>query len=205
MATTKTRPTADTRPLLHQARATIPGLAELDATIPRVRAAIAAAVQQQPATEADIMATAVDQLLAGDDDATDNLGARIVDAQDRRRRWEAQTNALEQVRPRLVGRRNSLIASGTDHGLRFLAERLADLIDQARPVAAALGDVTTAEKAITAGVAAQWSTARALAARHQDLRAAQLALVQNNLDAAMDEFGTRLGNSATEHADPVNS
>lgn len=200
--TAKTNPT---RPLIDEARSQMPGFDHIEAAIPRLREAAAAAARERPQNDAEIIAATADSIAAGDFDVIHDFGDRIVSAGDQLRRWETRQTALDHILEDVQSRRNSTLVTHADAGLRHLAAVLDDLLTAAGPAFAALGDATTAEAAIDAGTAEHWATVRSLAARHQELRAAQATLVNDRLEPPYGEAGTRLGTTSRDNADLVNS
>lgn len=205
MPTKAAQSTQASKSLLDLARSQMPGYDALEAAMPRIREAIAAAAKEKPQNDADVLATTVDSISAGDFDPIHDLGARFVGSQDQLRRWEAQQTALDLLLRDVQSRQNSILASHADTALRHLAAILEDILTAARPAFAALGDATSPDEAIDAGATEHWAIVRTLAAQHQELRAAQSTLVNDRLEPPYGWSGTRLGTSTGENADLVNS
>jgi hypothetical protein len=178
MTITKPKAGPAGRPLLAVARSAMPGLEAAEAALSRVQAAMLAAVKPRPhVDEAGALDGALTDLLAGRPLDLADLGTRLVQAEDAKRRTSAELTGLQQLRAMLADRRGTILVTEVDAGLAVLATELDTVVTAARPVAAKLGAVRDAQSAIDAGLAGEWSTLRGLAARHEEIRKAQAVLV----------------------------
>jgi hypothetical protein len=169
-----------TRPLLEQARAAMPGLAALAEAVPKVVAALVEArARVRPASE--VHQDAVNAVLSGGAVPSD-LGARLLDVEQNNREAQAQYDALTRLRSDLLQQRRDLCVTHADRALTVLAEALDDLLAEARPLLAEIGDVDSSDAAISANMVKPWRRVQELAALHSELREAQAAIVSDALE-----------------------
>jgi hypothetical protein len=195
--TAKNATSTDSRPILTRARDAMPGLTAADKALVEVRAAMMQAAKPVRVIDANApIEAAVGALLDGKPIPVD-LGEQLLAVDDAQRRIQAKLRGLSTIQEHLIARRQDIRREQVDAGLAVLADELEDVIAKARPVAAALGQIRDAQTAIDANLAPEWQTIRGLAARHAELRQAQLALVQDALQpsdsAASMDNGDREG------------
>lgn len=193
---------------LDAARDAIPGrtalaaaLTDLDERLARLRA--------DEQDRAQPVADTADALIADRPADLDNLVDRIVAIdQDNTRRATAR-DVLTGLRSRLDGKLTALDREHVDTALAHLDRQLTALVDRARPVLAALGDVADVDTAIDRGVAEQWRDAHRLAEDIDALRDAQVDLIAHRYTtghgAAVADAAVRLWGSITdpgEHSTP---
>jgi hypothetical protein len=175
------KPATDTRSILVRAREAMTGLAAADAAIAQVRAEMLAAVKPGGAVnQTPVIQATVTALLDGQPVPAD-LGDQLVAVEDAQRATQARLRGLTTIRDHLTARRQDIRRTQVDAGLTVLATELAAVITEARPIAAKLGPIRDAQAAIDAGLSAEWQQIRELAARHAELRQAQLILTQDAL------------------------
>ncbi|MFJ8191104.1 hypothetical protein ACIQ8D_15225 [Streptomyces sp. NPDC096094] len=110
----------------------------------------------------------------------EDLGRRAVEAQRADEYRTAELQILMGVEKRLQNHGDNTLRDGADHGLRALRPVLDELLDQARPMAAALNGVHDAQGAIDRGpdAVAAWSGFAAIVTRYAGIRSAQRKLSQ---------------------------
>lgn len=159
-------------PLLRQARDAMPGraaiVAALDAVDPRIRRVRASG---RPEFD-EAIGHALSRVLAGEP-TPDDLGARVIDVRRANEAALAELQALDGLAQRLRERLRDTNVEQVDPALAVLAAVLDALLDEARPVLAALGDVPDPGAAIERGVVEPWREATRLAERYAELRQAQ--------------------------------
>ncbi|MFI0533557.1 hypothetical protein ACH3XX_26385 [Streptomyces scabiei] len=110
----------------------------------------------------------------------DDIGRRAVEAQRADEYRTTELQILMGVEKRLQNHGENTLRDGADHGLRALRPLLAELLDQARPMAAALRGVHDAQVAIDRGpkAIAAWSGFAAIVNRYAAIRGAQRKLCE---------------------------
>ena len=125
--------------------------------------------------EREVIDAAVSAVVAGS--ALPALGERVIRIRTSNETAEAELAALIGVEQRLRERLRDLAEIHADDALDVLRAELDDVLTRARPVVEDLGDVDSAEEAITADKVSAWRLANTLAKRHGEIRAAQAVLV----------------------------
>ncbi|MCC3653219.1 hypothetical protein LIX60_17470 [Streptomyces sp. S07_1.15] len=128
----------------------------------------------------DLVADVVDAVTAGKPVPGD-LGRRAWEAQQTTEFVKAELLILQGAEKRLKNQREMAVRAGADNGLRALRPLLDELIDTARPMAAALRGVHDAQTAIDRGPDAvtAWSNFNQLVDRYARIRGAQYKLTRD--------------------------
>jgi hypothetical protein len=168
--------------VLARAYAAIPNFTELSAAIDRLRDH-ATILASPTVPTADQVADEVRAVVVAGQPIPDNIGARVVAAEDDQRHRQAEAALIGfqagSQRTGVVGRlaheRDALIRQHADDVLKFLSAELDQIIDQVADADRALGGVRTAEQAVRAGAeqSATWSQLSDLVTDYDALRAAQ--------------------------------
>ena len=111
-----------------------------------------------------------------------DLGSRVLAVRSANEANGVDVQALTRLRERLHVHRREIQVRHADRALDVVATELHQLLTQARPVLAALGNIDSADAAIKAGRADEWRTADDLAARYRQLRVVQLQLTEDALN-----------------------
>ena len=196
MATTKTAN------VLARARAAMPGLAAVEASLADVDARLVEVRESTTASAIDRRSAIVASIADGGavphvDDIADQLEA----ADRRNARAQLAHDTLVRARDALRDRRARVHADQAAAALAVLAGELDALLDEAGPVLAALDGTTTADGAIARGVIDAWTTATALAARYRVLRGAQRTIVSAALTPSDKPGPDRVTNRARRLVD----
>lgn len=168
---------ANPRNELGRALAAIPGMTDLYRRRDEIRRSVivaptaTVAVARQGAIAALAAAGAPDGLPA-------DLGAEVLAAEDEGRRLGIAEAVRREAVAELEHQIATTITEHVDQALATLADSLTDLLDQARPAVAAVGDARTAEAALRGKptAIAAWQRLDALADRYALIRRAQTAL-----------------------------
>ncbi|MFE2812626.1 hypothetical protein ACFXGG_19595 [Streptomyces nigra] len=122
----------------------------------------------------DLCAEAFGALIAGKP-LPDDLGRRAWEVTQAHEFREDELQILVGVEKRLTNHGENTLKAGADHGLRALRPVLDELLDQARPMVAALRGVHDAQGAIDRGpdAVAAWSGMTAVVSRYAAIRTAQ--------------------------------
>jgi len=179
--TDTTSTTHDARPVLARARAAMPGLAEIEAALSGIEAALSR-LDRDGRPEWDAVDAVLPDVLAGRSIIPDDLGERVLAVRKANEATGVHVQALTRLRERLHVHQRDTQVRHADRALDVVATELHQLLTQARPVLAALGDVDSAAAAITAGRVDEWRQAGDLGARYTQLRAAQLRLAEDALN-----------------------
>jgi len=174
--TTDKTATEDTRPsLLEKARSAMPGLHAVETGLADVSTQLRQArAGGQP--EDDVADRALAAVLHGAQ-VPDDLGDQIVKIRRDNETALATVQALTGLQDLLHVRRRDTHAKQADSALGVLSTELDALLSQARPVLARLGDVDSADTAITSGRVDEWRQAGQLGTRYVELRDAQRIIV----------------------------
>jgi hypothetical protein len=172
--------------ILAEALNAIPGHAELTDAIANVeahtRTLATAAVPDAAAITNEVYAAVVTG-----EQVPDDLGARLVAAEEDQRRRQAAARMLGvragTARHGLIGRllneRDELVRRHTDDALAVVRDALADVIDATIEADHALGPVSSAEQALAAGTeaGAAWRDLAEQVRRYDELRSAQTEIL----------------------------
>jgi len=172
----------DTRPLLEKARASMRGLAEIEAALSSVGERLREA-RGSGQREDDVAELALTAVLAGQP-VPDDLGDQLVTIRQHNETARATVEALTSLQALLHVRWRDTHVRQVDPALSVLRDALDAVLSQARPVLAQLGNVTDAEAAIGAGRTGEWQETCRLAGRYAEIRAAQTTLVSAALHPA---------------------
>lgn len=175
--TDTTSTTHDARPILERARASMPGLAEIEAALSGIEAALSR-IDRDGRPEWTPVDAVLPDALAGRP-IPDDLGERVLAVRKANEATGARVQALTRLREHLQVHRRDVQVKQVDPALNVLATELHQLLASARPV---LGDVDSADAAIKAGRVDEWREACDLGARYTELRAAQLRLAEDALN-----------------------
>ena len=171
MTTTDTPP-----PLLERARSAMPGHVVIEAGLAAADAALSR-LDRDGQPEWSAVDDAVRDVLAGQSINPDDLGSRVLATRRANEATGAHAEALTRLTERLHVHRREIQVRHVDRALHVVATELHQLLTQARPVLAELGNIDSADAAIKAGRADEWRTADDLAARYRQLRVVQLQLL----------------------------
>ena len=175
--TTATEPDA---PLLEKARASMRGLAEIEAALSSVGERLRAcrsAVRPEDA----VLDVALEAVLDGDPVPAD-LADRVLRVRRGNESAWAEASVLAPLRERLQERLTAVHRDRADDALRVLADELDVVLTAARPLLSQLGGVDDADSAINADRVQPWRQAVELAERHVTVRGAQRLIVAGALD-----------------------
>jgi hypothetical protein len=178
--TDTTSTTHDARPILERARASMPGLAEIEAALSGIEAALSR-IDRDGRPEWTPVDAVLPDALAGRP-IPDDLGERVLAVRKANEATGVHVQALTRLRERLHVHQRDTQVRHADPALGVLSTELHQLLTQARPVLAELGDVDSADAAIKAGRVDEWRQAGDLGARYTQLRAAQLELAEDALN-----------------------
>jgi len=173
---------ATTTPLLEKARASMRGLAEIEAGLADVTTRLRQARASGQA-EDDVADRALGAVLAGHPVPAD-LGDQLVTIRQHNETARATVEALTSLQALLHVRWRDTHTQQADRALTALRGALDAVLSQTRPVLAELGNVSDAEAAISAGRTGEWQEACNLAGRYAEIRAAQVTLVSAALHPA---------------------
>jgi len=168
-------------PLLARARAAMPGRAEIEAALSEIEAALNQ-INRDGQPEWAAVDDAVADVLAGQSINPDDLGSRVLATRSANEATGAHAEALTRLRERLHVHQRETQVRHADRALGVVATELHQLLTQARPVLAALGNIDSADAAIKAALVDEWQTAGDLGSRYADLRAAQLRITEDALN-----------------------
>ncbi len=178
--TDTTSTTHDARPILERARASMPGLAEIEAALSGIEAALSRIDRDGRPEWTPVDAVLPDALTGRP--IPDDLGERVLAVRKANEASGVHVQALTRLRERLHVHQRDTQVRHADPALGVLSTELHQLLTQARPVLAELGDVDSADAAIKAGRVDEWRQAGDLGARYTQLRAAQLELAEDALN-----------------------
>jgi len=178
--TDTTSTTHDARPILERARASMPGLAEIEAALSGIEAALSRIDRDGRPEWTPVDAVLPDALTGRP--IPDDLGERVLAVRKANEATGVHVQALTRLRERLHVHQRDTQVRHADPALGVLSTELHQLLTQARPVLAELGDVDSADAAIKAGRVDEWRQAGDLGARYTQLRAAQLELAEDALN-----------------------
>lgn len=159
--------------------AAIPGVIELERTAEQLREAHAAlTVPESAFAVTQALARDVVAAVGAGEPLPEDFGRRAFDASRAVDVYAAENSLLEFAVQIADDERNAALRTGTDHGLRHLAGRLHELLDEARATLTGLGGVRSADAAIEAGPeeSASWASIGRLASDYAGIRAAQRQL-----------------------------
>ena len=176
--TISTKP--DDRPLLARARAAMPGRAEIEAALSEIEAALNQ-INRDGQPEWAAVDDAVADAVAGRS-IPDDLGSRVLATRSANEATGAHAEALTRLRERLHVHQREIQVRHVDRALGVVATELHQLLTQARPVLAALGNIDSADAAIKAGRVEEWRQAGDLGAQYRQLRVVQLQLTEGALN-----------------------
>jgi hypothetical protein len=172
--------------VLRRSLSAIPDYDLLSDAIEAVESHVATLPIPQTDPAAAIAAEVRDAVVAGKP-VPDNIGARIVAADDaaRARRAEARLIGVRAgprghgIVGRLMAERDQLVRSHADDALGFLADQLTDVLDAVREADQALGGIRTVEQALaaTAEQGAAWRVLAEQVRRYGELRSAQTEIL----------------------------
>ncbi|MFC8347862.1 hypothetical protein [Streptomyces sp. NPDC057280] len=139
----------------------------------------------------DLGADAFAALISGKP-VPDDLGRRAWEAQQAGEFRAAELQILTGIERRLQNHGENTVKAGADEGLRALRPVLDELLDQARPMVAALHGVHDAQGAIDRGpdAVAAWSGMAAIVTRYKAIRDAQKTVARM---AIGESLGTKFG------------
>ncbi|MEU3045097.1 hypothetical protein ABZ705_00980 [Streptomyces sp. NPDC006984] len=157
---------------LDVARAAIPGFLDVQAADTALRARITEL--DATTAPADLVTEAFTALTTGQP-LPDGIGRRAWEAEQTTEFRSAELAILNGVQRRLNNHGENLVKKGADHGLRALRPFLDDLVNEARPMVAALRGVHSAQNAIDRGpdTIAAWSSIADIVTRYATIRRAQ--------------------------------
>lgn len=189
--TTMTDTTTSERDPLDIVRDAIPGFRAVQAALSAVQARLDELHSAPIAQHDDLVAETFEVVITGKP-IPDNLGRRSVKATQAREVVAAELQILTGVEKRLNNHGENTLRAGADHGLRALRPVLAELLDQARPMVAALRGVHDAQGAIDRGpdAVAAWSGFAAIVNRYAAIRSTQRKLSQYVIG---ESVGTKFG------------
>ncbi|MGC9408284.1 hypothetical protein [Streptomyces sp. DZ1-3] len=177
---------------LDVARDAIPGFRDAQGALAAVQERIEA-VHSAPVTGADNLVAETLAAVTEGKPIPEDLGRRSVEATQARAFLAAELQILAGVERNLANRCENTTKAGADHGLCALRPVLDELLDQARPMAAALRGVHDAQGAIDRGpdTVAAWSGIAAVVQRYAAIRSAQRKLTEYVIGEAIGtKFGT---------------
>lgn len=187
--TTIAPPDAAPRDYLTDALDAIPGrrgVVEALADVEQRLSALAAIDSDPPQRDARAAETLIAGASLDFDQFADDLAADVRAAE----RRQLERNALGQVRDRLTAHLELVDRVRADDALGYLDDRLGELLEQARPLLAELGNVRTADEAIDADTGPAWRRTVALAASVADIRGAQVEVIRHRYrDSAHGDAG----------------
>ncbi|MFI1470626.1 hypothetical protein [Streptomyces wuyuanensis] len=172
------------------ARDAIPGFRDVQTADAAVQQRLAE-LRGAAATPADLGAETFAAVTAGGPVPGD-LGRRAWEAQQADEFRTAELQILMGVEKRLQNHGENTLRAGADEGLHALRPVLDELLDRARPMAAALRGVNDAQGAIDRGpdAVAAWSGIAGVVSRYAAIRNAQRTLSKFVIG---DSVGTRYG------------
>lgn len=189
-------------PLLARARAAMHGRAAIETALSEVAERLRQA-RGAVRPEEDVLDIALASVLDGGA-VPDDVGPQVLKIRHGNEAAWAEASVLGPLESRLRERLLAVHRERVDDALAVLRPELDTVISQAGPVLAQLGDVDSADAAISADRVQQWREAVAMAARYDALRRAQRILVsaavtpQTHISdrvsaearALVDDFGT---------------
>jgi len=176
--TISTKP--DDRPLLARARASMPGLAEIEAALGGIEAALSR-LDRDGRPEWSAVDDAVADVLAGLPIPGD-LGSRVLAVRKGNEATGVAVQALTRLRESLHVHQRRIEVRHADAALAVLATELHAVLSMARPVLARLGTVDTGDGAITAGLVDDWRAAGELGDQYAGVRSVQLRITEGALN-----------------------
>jgi hypothetical protein len=178
-----------------RAEAAIPGLAETRAALAAARKARGQAIGKGDALRNQNMRSllvgqVIDELVTGGEVLSD-LGERAWRARHAFEHVEHELDVLRSVESMLAERERSVLREHADDGLQVLGEQLAELLQEARELAAELGAVRTAAQAVTGSPreADAYRRMTELASTYQSMRSAQFSLTKAGWPGTGDFVG----------------
>lgn len=127
--------------------------------------------------EIDVFAMLDEKFRAGETVDPKALVAKLADAQAKRDQRDRTVRALSAIPANYASDIVRLVNENVTAMYDDLSAQLEEVLDEAEAVLRDLGEVTTADEAIEAGKAEQWSRFRALGRTYADIRAAHLELL----------------------------
>lgn len=172
--------TGSPAPLLERARSAMPGHVAIEAGLAAADAALSR-LDRDGQPEWSAVDDAVADVLAGLPVPGD-LGSRVLAVRKGNEATGVAVQALTRLRERLHVHQREIQVRHADRALDVVATELHQLLTQARPVLAALGNIDSADAAIKAARVDEWRQAGDLGARYTQLRAAQLRITEDALN-----------------------
>jgi len=176
--TISTKP--DDRPLLARARASMPGLAEIEAALGGIEAALSR-LDRDGRPEWSAVDDAVADVLAGLPIPGD-LGSRVLAVRKGNEATGVAVQALTRLKDSLRVHQRETQVRHADRALGVVATELDAVLTAARPVLAALGNIDSADAAISAGLVDDWRAAGDLGDRYAGVRSVQLRITEGALN-----------------------
>lgn len=178
---TDTSTTHDARPVLARARAAMPGLAEIEAALAGIEAALNQ-INRDGQPEWAAVDDAVADAVAGRAINLEDLGQRVLATRSANEATGAHAEALLRLRERLHVHQRQIGVRHVDAALTVLSNELDAVLTMSRPVFDRLGTINTGDAAITAGLVDDWRGAGDLGSRYAEIRAVQLRITEGALN-----------------------
>ena len=170
----------DTPSLLERARATMPGLAEIEAALSGIEAALSR-IDRDGRPEWDAVDAVLPDVLAGLPIPGD-LGSRVLAVRKANEATGLDVQALTRLRERLHVHQRQIEVKHVDAALKVVSAELDAVLTMARPVVARLGSINSGDAAITSGLVDEWRAARDIGGRYTEVRAVQLRITEDAMN-----------------------